>query len=56
MTSPTAPNAPHKCGSFILSDDKTHWTCEKCGKVSPMLVTLVEEETKMTPRHTAGRR
>lgn len=29
------------CGDLILSEDKTLWTCDKCGKKWPMLVTPI---------------
>ena len=38
----------HACGPFKLSDDKTYWTCAKCGKVWPILITKEEKKNEKT--------
>ena len=50
MISPQ-PSDPNTCcgEGFILSGDRTHWTCDKCGREYPMLTTKVRGAKKQTP-------
>ena len=44
MISPQ-PSDPNTCcgEGFILSEDRTHWTCDQCGREYPMLLTTKVE-------------
>lgn len=53
---PSPPPETDTCSGLLeLSGDKTHWTCDNCGKTFPMGVTPVEA-TKNEPEYVMVRR